>query len=182
MNKLLKDVLTFHKTYNQPILENPTIPDYERSELRVNLIEEELDELKQAIAENDIVGVADALTDLLYVVNGAVIEFGLKDYIEKCHAEVQASNMSKLGADGKPIYREDGKVVKGPNYFEPDLASIVNRPRFRPFSDLNKFNHFKFEGIEYFKIDDRRAVTQEANVSDRSYFEFLPNTKIEVTI
>jgi predicted HAD superfamily Cof-like phosphohydrolase len=127
MNKLLSDVVTFHKTYNQPVVEKPAIPEIPRQHLRVRLIAEELDELKAAFLANDIVAVADALTDLLYVVNGCVVECGLKDYIDDCHDEVQASNMSKLGADGKPIYREDGKVKKGPNFFEPDLEKILKK-------------------------------------------------------
>ena len=125
MNKLLSDVVTFHKTYGQPVLEKPTVPKIKRQKLRKRLIREELKELNDAFKAKDLVAIADALTDLLYVVNGCVVECGLKDYIDACHDEVQASNMSKLGADGKPIYREDGKVAKGPNFFEPNLAKII---------------------------------------------------------
>jgi predicted HAD superfamily Cof-like phosphohydrolase len=91
--------------------------------LRLELIEEELKELREAIGNADIVEVADALTDILYVTYGAGHAFGID--LDKCFQEVQESNMSKLDHNGEPIYREDGKVMKGPNYFSPDLASIV---------------------------------------------------------
>ena len=93
-------------------------------QLRIDLIEEELNELKEAIKNNDIVEVADALTDILYVTYGAGHSFGVD--LDKCFDEVQRSNMSKLGEDGKPIYNESGKVMKGPNYFAPDLKKIIN--------------------------------------------------------
>lgn len=126
MNKLLADVVTFMKTFGQPVISQPHIPSKDRQALRIELIEEELIELREAFDAKDIVGVADALTDLLYVVNGCVVECGLKDYIDACHDEVQASNMSKLDEDGKPIYRIDGKVLKGPNFFSPNLEKIIN--------------------------------------------------------
>ena len=93
------------------------------SELRYDLIDEELKELRQALDERNLVEVADALTDLLYVVYGAGHSFGIP--LDKCFEEVHNSNMSKLGADGKPIYREDGKVLKGPNYWKPDLKKVI---------------------------------------------------------
>ena len=126
MNKLLSDVVLFHQTYGQPVAEKPIIPKVKRQKLRARLIREELKELTDAFKAKDLVAVADALTDLLYVVNGCVVECGMKDLIDSCHEEVQASNMSKLGADGKPMYRADGKVAKGPNFFEPNLAKIIN--------------------------------------------------------
>ena len=94
------------------------------SELRYNLIDEELKELRQALDEKNLVEVADALTDLLYVVYGAGHSFGIN--LDKCFEEVHNSNMSKLGEDGRPIYREDGKVLKGPNYWSPNLKKILN--------------------------------------------------------
>ena len=93
--------------------------------LRLSLIQEELDELTKAINENDILEVADALTDILYVTYGAGHAFGVD--LDKCFDEVQRSNMSKLGEDGKPIYNESGKVMKGPNYFKPDLSKFLNK-------------------------------------------------------
>ena len=93
--------------------------------LRSLKIQEELDELKEAMAKNDLLEVADALTDLLYVTYGAGHAFGID--LDKCFNEVQNSNMSKLGEDGKPIYNEFGKVMKGPNYFKPDLSKFVNK-------------------------------------------------------
>jgi len=94
------------------------------SELRYNLIDEELKELRQALDERNLIEVADALTDLLYVVYGAGHSFGIN--LDKCFEEVHNSNMSKLGEDGRPIYREDGKVLKGPNYWSPNLKKILN--------------------------------------------------------
>jgi len=93
------------------------------SELRYNLIDEELKELREALNERNIVEVADALTDLLYVVYGAGHSFGIN--LDKCFEEVHNSNMSKLGEDGSPIYREDGKVLKGPNYWSPNLKNVL---------------------------------------------------------
>ena len=109
--------------FGQEVKEEPEFPDESTQQLRIELIEEELDELKEAIEAKNIVAVADALTDILYVTYGAGHAFGLD--LDRCFAEVQRSNMSKLGADGKPIYREDGKVLKGPNYSEPNLYEIL---------------------------------------------------------
>lgn len=95
MNKTLKQVEDFHDTFNVPVLEKPTIPSEERCELRIDLLQEELDELKQAIEDRDIVEIADALTDLQYVLNGAILEFGMKDAFEELFDEVHDSNMSK---------------------------------------------------------------------------------------
>lgn len=204
MNKLLSDVKIFHETYLIPIATTPTIPNQNRIDLRLNLIKEEIKELDVAINNKDIIEVTDALVDLMYVINGALLEFGLHNkifddsydfvtffnstvpdeptvniseneiadlkylnlvvddledalrdnyigdvldcltdlvemtiiiainfgltnYFHKCHDEIQASNMSKLGVDGKPIYREDGKVLKGPNFFKPNLQKILNK-------------------------------------------------------
>jgi len=113
----------FMKTFGQEVKTNPEIPNAEITNLRLELIAEELNELYDAMEQKDIVAIADALTDILYVTYGAGHAFGID--LDKCFAEVQRSNMSKLGADGKPIYRDDGKVMKGPNYSEPDLQSIL---------------------------------------------------------
>jgi len=118
-----KDVKTFMETFGQEVVEEPKFPNEEITHLRLELIAEELDELYDAIENKDIVEVADALTDILYVTYGAGHSFCID--LDKCFAEVQRSNMSKLGEDGKPIYREDGKVMKGPNYSEPDLKSTL---------------------------------------------------------
>ena len=118
-------VKAFMLMFNQEVKENPDWPDAEKMELRVDLIEEELEELKEAIYSYDgsLIDVADALTDLLYVVYGAGHSFGID--LDKCFEEVHNSNMSKLGEDGKPIYREDGKVLKGKNFKEPNLNRIL---------------------------------------------------------
>ena len=116
-------VKKFMKTFGQEVKEKAEFPCNKITSLRYDLIREELDELKDAIDKKDIKEVADALTDILYVTYGAGHAFGIN--LDKCFAEVQSSNMSKLGVDGKPIYNEKGKVMKGPNYFKPDLKKFV---------------------------------------------------------
>lgn len=123
MKTNFEKVEEFHRTYGQEVLVTPQFPDKKIQELRAFLIAEELEELVDAINKKDIVEVADALTDLLYVVYGAGHAFGID--LDETFAEVHRSNMSKLGEDGKPIRREDGKVLKGPNYTPPDLKSIL---------------------------------------------------------
>ena len=123
MSNFIK-VKTFMNTYGQDVKEKAEFPENKIVQLRIDLIEEELNELKEAIKNNDIVEVADALTDILYVTYGAGHSFGVN--LDECFDEVQRSNMSKLGEDGKPIYNENGKVMKGPNYFAPNLKKIVN--------------------------------------------------------
>ena len=118
-----ESVGVFMHTFNQEIKHEAEFPSKDVCKLRVDLIAEELKELKEAIRDKDIVEVADALTDLLYVVYGAGHAFGID--LDACFNEVHRSNMSKLGSDGKPIYREDGKVLKGPAFFDPDLTKIV---------------------------------------------------------
>ena len=115
----------FMKTFGQEVKNKPSLSIEKINQLRISLIQEELDELKEAMANNDLLEVADALTDLLYVTYGAGHAFGID--LDKCFNEVQNSNMSKLGEDGKPIYNEFGKVMKGPNYFKPDLSKFVNK-------------------------------------------------------
>ena len=118
-----KSVKIFMETFGQEIKEKASFPDDKISSLRYDLIKEELDELKEAMDKKDIKEVADALTDILYVTYGAGHAFGID--LDKCFEEVQNSNMSKLGSDGKPIYNDKGKVMKGPNYFKPDLRKFV---------------------------------------------------------
>ena len=117
-------VKTFMNTYGQEVKERATFPENKIVQLRIDLIEEELNELKEAVKNNDIVEVADALTDILYVTYGAGHAFGID--LDKCFDEVQNSNMSKLDENGEPIYNESGKVMKGPNYFKPDLSKFVS--------------------------------------------------------
>jgi len=116
-------VKKFMKTFGQEIKEKAEFPDNKITTLRYDLIKEELSELKEAINKKDLKEVADALTDILYVTYGAGHAFGID--LDKCFEEVQNSNMSKLGKDGKPIYNEQGKVMKGPNYFKPNLNKFV---------------------------------------------------------
>ena len=116
-------VKTFMQTFGQEVKTKPSFSSEKINDLRYNLIKEELYELKQAMNEKNLLEVADALTDILYVTYGAGIAFGID--LDKCFEEVQNSNMSKLGEDGKPIYNEAGKVMKGPNYFKPDLSKFV---------------------------------------------------------
>ena len=116
-------VKKFMETFGQEIKEKTEFPNEKITSLRLDLIKEELDELKEAIDNKDIKEVADALTDILYVTYGAGHAFGIN--LDKCFEEVQSSNMSKLGSDGKPIYNDKGKVMKGPNYFKPDLNKFM---------------------------------------------------------
>jgi predicted HAD superfamily Cof-like phosphohydrolase len=122
----LDQVKEFHETYGLPVESAPNITDAKTNDLRINLLAEELDELKEALKNNDIVETLDALIDLQYVLDGAFLSLGLHDVKEVAFAEVHRSNMSKLGEDGKPIRREsDGKVMKGPNYFVPDMSQFI---------------------------------------------------------
>ena len=118
-----EDVKTFMKTFGQMVRTKPQFPDEETTQLRYDLIKEELNELEQAMKTKDLKEVADALTDILYVTYGAGYAYGIN--LDKCFKEVQRANMSKLGNDGKPIYNEKGKVMKGPNYLEPNLKQFV---------------------------------------------------------
>ena len=118
-----ESVKKFMETFGQEIKEKASFPNDKITSLRYELIKEELDEFKEAIDKKDIKEVADALTDILYVTYGAGHAFGIN--LDKCFEEVQNSNMSKLGKDGKPIYNEKGKVMKGPNYFKPNLSKFV---------------------------------------------------------
>ena len=118
-----ESVKKFMEIFGQEIKENACFPNDKITSLRYDLIREELEELKEAIDKKDIKEVADALTDILYVTYGAGHAFGIN--LDKCFEEVQNSNMSKLGSDGKPIYNDKGKVMKGPNYFKPDLGKFV---------------------------------------------------------
>ena len=113
----------FMKTFGQEVKDKPSLSSDKINKLRISLIREELDELKEAMDSKDLLEVADALTDLLYVTYGAGHAFGID--LDKCFEEVQNSNMSKLGDDGKPIYNEFGKVMKGPNYFKPNLIKYI---------------------------------------------------------
>lgn len=114
----------FMESFGQEVHNEPTLRDARTQQLRYDLIDEELEELKMAFDNDDIVEIADALTDLLYVVYGAGHAFGID--LDECFLEVHESNMSKLGEDGRPIYREDGKVLKGPDYFPPNLKEILD--------------------------------------------------------
>ncbi len=115
----------FMKTFGQEVKDKPSFSTEKINNLRISLIEEELKELKDAMKRNDLLEVADALTDILYVTYGAGHAFGIN--LDDCFNEVQNSNMSKLGDDGKPIYNDSGKVMKGPKYFKPNLKKIIKK-------------------------------------------------------
>ena len=114
----------FMKTFGQEVKDKPSFSSNKINKLRIDLIKEELEELKDAMQNKDLLEVADALTDILYVTYGAGHAFGIN--LDECFDEVQNSNMSKLDESGKPIYNESGKVMKGPKYFKPDLSKILN--------------------------------------------------------
>ena len=119
----LEDVKKFMKTFGQKVITEPQFPDEEIMRLRFDLIKEEVSELEHAMKTKDLIEVADALTDILYVTYGAGCAYGID--LDKCFKEVQRANMSKLGEDGKPIYNEKGKVMKGPNYSKPNIKQFI---------------------------------------------------------
>ena len=128
MKKRIAAVTEFHTAFKLNMNQKPIANiGEERNMLRFNLMKEENEEYLEAAENNDLVEVADALGDMLYILCGTIIEHGMQDKIEEVFNEIQRSNMSKLGEDGKPIYREDGKVLKGPNYFKPNIAEILNK-------------------------------------------------------
>tara|TARA_Y100001935_G_scaffold82793_1_gene68840 strand:- start:94 stop:477 length:384 start_codon:yes stop_codon:yes gene_type:complete len=127
MKKQMNAVKDFHDTFGLSYNDSPTVSlEKKIIELRYNLMKEENEEYIEAARKNDIIEVADALGDMLYILCGTIIEHGMSDIIEDIFDEIQKSNMSKLGADGKPIYREDGKVMKGPNYFKPNFTKFFS--------------------------------------------------------
>ncbi|WP_445747519.1 hypothetical protein [Polaribacter sp.] len=128
MKDKINAVHEFHTAFKLGIKNKPTADiGKERNLLRYKLMREENEEYLEAANNNDLVEVADALGDMLYILCGTIIEHGMQDKIDEVFNEIQRSNMSKLGEDGKPIYREDGKVLKGPNYFKPDIEAILKK-------------------------------------------------------
>ena len=125
MKKQIKAVELFHKTFGAPIGEKPKLIDKEIGKLRWELMQEENQEYWEAVCENDIVEIADALGDMLYILFGTIISHGMQDKIAEVFDEIQRSNMSKLDENGKPIFREDGKILKGKNYSKPDFSKII---------------------------------------------------------
>ena len=127
MKKQLNAVKDFHDTFGLNYNDSPTVDLGKKIiELRFNLMKEENEEYIEAARNNDIIEIADALGDMLYILCGTIIEHGMSDIIEDVFDEIQKSNMSKLGSDGKPIYRDDGKVMKGPNYFKPNFSKFFS--------------------------------------------------------
>ena len=172
-------VKEFMKSFGQEVKSKPKWPKEDTMELRIDLIEEELGEFKDAIlsADGTLVDVADALSDLLYVVYGAGHSFGID--LDDCFAEVHRSNMSKLGEDGKPIYREDVKVLKGPNFSEPDLISVLYcTDSYRKKSQTEKRKSWQQlvmeEHMEYYNENHNTTYTFE------EYYDAVVNKKIEV--
>ncbi|MEH6514305.1 nucleoside triphosphate pyrophosphohydrolase family protein [Maribacter arcticus] len=128
MKKKIKAVKEFHNSFGLGVSENMIADLGEaKNTLRFNLMDEENKEYLEAAQNNDLVEVADALGDMLYILCGTILEHGMQYKIEEVFNEIQRSNMSKLGEDGKPIYREDGKVLKGPNYFKPNIETILDK-------------------------------------------------------
>jgi predicted HAD superfamily Cof-like phosphohydrolase len=125
MKNQIKKVTEFQYAFGQLVSEKPFIPDLKLCQLRYKLMKEENDEYIEACKNKDLVEIADALTDKLYILCGTIITHGMQDIIEKVFNEVHSSNMSKLDENGKPIYREDGKVLKGKNYFQPNIKQFL---------------------------------------------------------
>lgn len=126
MQKQLQQVAEFHEVFLVGSATTPCLISPEQSQLRHRLMEEENDEYLEACETGDLVGIADALGDQLYILCGTILKHGLQHKIEEVFDEIQRSNMSKLGHDGKPLFREDGKVMKGPGYFKPDIQGVLN--------------------------------------------------------
>ena len=153
MKNQLDAVKLFHETFGAPFSETPIAEiSPERYRLRYKLMKEENEEYLEAAEKGDIVEIADALGDKLYILCGTIIEHGLQHKIVEAFDEIQRSNMSKLGEDGKPIYREDGKVLKGPNYFKPNIAKIL----FPITHDSPELNSVQRDRIENGQPDDVR--------------------------
>jgi len=128
MNKKIKAVQDFHEAFGLGVRHEPIASlSEEKLQLRFNLMAEENEEYLEAARNGDLIEVADALGDMLYILCGTILEHGMQYKIEEVFEEIQRSNMSKLGQDGKPIYREDGKVLKGPNYFKPNIEEILRK-------------------------------------------------------
>lgn len=125
MKEQINKVKEFHDSFNQVNAYSPTLVSEEVYKLRYDLIVEETEEYLEACQNKDLIGIADALGDQLYILCGTILKHGLQHVIEDVFTEIHNSNMSKLGEDGKPIYREDGKILKGPNYFKPDLSKFI---------------------------------------------------------
>jgi len=128
MKNKIKAVAQFHHSFGLGVAEEPKANlGSAKNQLRFNLMDEENKEYYEAAENNDLVEVADALGDMLYILCGTILEHGMQHIIEEVFEEIQRSNMSKLGADGQPIYREDGKVLKGPDYFKPNIKGILDK-------------------------------------------------------
>jgi predicted HAD superfamily Cof-like phosphohydrolase len=122
-------VKAWHEKFGIPVVDEPDLPE-NRVQLRLDILEEEVRELREAAEAGDMIETLDALCDIQYLLDGAFLEFGLHKYKRAAFEEVHASNLSKMGRDGKPVYREDGKVLKGPDFFVPNLAKVLeNKPR-----------------------------------------------------
>ena len=175
-------VKEFMESFGQEVKSKPEWPDSETMELRIDLIEEELGEFKDAIIDGDgtLVDVADALSDLLYVVYGAGHSFGID--LDNCFAEVHRSNMSKLGEDGKPIYREDGKVLKGPNFSEPDLTSILFDASFEPEQEETAETEKRKSWQQLFMEEQLGYYNEkyETSYTFKEYYDAVVNEKIKV--
>ncbi|PHR62985.1 MAG: hypothetical protein COA47_01450 [Robiginitomaculum sp.] len=122
----LQLVRAWHQKFGVPVVDTPQLPE-DRVQLRLDILEEEVRELREAVEDNDLVETLDALCDIQYLLDGAFLEFGLHGLKQAAFEEVHASNLSKMGADGKPVMRADGKVLKGPDFFQPDLAGVLAR-------------------------------------------------------
>ena len=175
-------VKEFMESFGQEVKNKPAWPHWETMDLRIDLIQEELGELKDAIVNGDgtLVDVADALSDLLYVVYGAGHSFGID--LDNCFAEVHRSNMSKLGEDGKPIYREDGKVLKGPNFSEPDLTSILFDASFEPEQEETAETEKRKPWQQLFMEEQLGYYNEkhETSYTFKEYYDAVVNEKIKV--
>jgi len=125
MQAEINQVKDFHEKFSIPVSDYPDYISAERQKLRIDILQEEVNELAKAMSDSNMIEIADGIVDCIYILFGTAVEYGFRHKLEAMFQEVHRSNMSKLGVDGKPIYREDGKVLKGPNFTAPDLGSIL---------------------------------------------------------
>lgn len=187
MNEMQRKVQQFHETYGQTVNEFPCIPHPNDAELRISLMTEELlgeGELAESIRKQDLIGIADGLADLLYVVFGTAVTYGIE--IESIFNEVHSSNMSKLGADGKPIYRDDGKVLKGPNFFLPNIGGELQKQQREGHEDkiVYRSTHIpiKFDGKVVGQgdvwMDHNGDMTMTGSIDDLELLPMIDNISV----
>ncbi len=184
MNKQLTQVKEFQDSAGVTLADTPKLLNTVRGNFRINLMQEELREVIEAITNGDLSNLAKELADLLYVVNGTILEYGLGDKFDQIFNAVHASNMSKFDENGNAIRTPEGKIKKGPNYFEPNIDGILN-PKVVNFSDIKLFGHFKLYDTNilahadtFMKTSQTLGATQGDSIKHRNIYEFEPDCPV----